>query len=88
MKTHLTPHALIGLGLSLAMAACSAAPQAAESSESSSAAVSTGQEPAPDLPIGGRVPVCPEGEKMVCTLGPPPVCHCEPVSTGVGLSAP
>jgi hypothetical protein len=24
-----------------------------------------------------RVPFCPEGEKVKCTLGPPPVCHCE-----------
>jgi hypothetical protein len=24
-----------------------------------------------------QVPFCPEGEKVKCTLGPPPVCHCE-----------
>jgi hypothetical protein len=24
-----------------------------------------------------RVPFCLPGEKRVCTLGPPPVCHCE-----------
>lgn len=24
-----------------------------------------------------RVPFCLPGEKVVCTLGPPPVCHCE-----------
>jgi hypothetical protein len=24
-----------------------------------------------------RAPICPEGEKLKCTLGPPPVCHCE-----------
>ena len=24
-----------------------------------------------------RVPFCPDGEKVKCTLGPPPVCHCE-----------
>jgi hypothetical protein len=24
-----------------------------------------------------RAPICPEGEKVQCTLGPPPVCHCE-----------
>ncbi|KYF46697.1 hypothetical protein BE08_08580 [Sorangium cellulosum] len=23
------------------------------------------------------VPFCLPGEKVVCTLGPPPVCHCE-----------
>jgi hypothetical protein len=23
------------------------------------------------------VPICPPGEKLKCTLGPPPVCHCE-----------
>jgi hypothetical protein len=22
-------------------------------------------------------PICPDGEKVKCTLGPPPVCHCE-----------
>lgn len=31
-------------------------------------------------PIRGidRTPFCLPGEKRVCTLGPPPVCHCEP----------
>ena len=24
-----------------------------------------------------RAPICPDGEKLKCTLGPPPVCHCE-----------
>ena len=24
-----------------------------------------------------RRPFCPDGEKVKCTLGPPPVCHCE-----------
>jgi hypothetical protein len=24
-----------------------------------------------------RVPFCLPGEKVKCTLGPPPVCHCE-----------
>ena len=24
-----------------------------------------------------RVPFCLPGEKVVCSLGPPPVCHCE-----------
>lgn len=24
-----------------------------------------------------RVPFCPPGEKVVCTLGPPPVCSCQ-----------
>src|SRR5436305_3386476 len=36
----------------------------------------------------GRVPFCLPGEKRVCTLGPPPVCHCEPLGTvGVGTAA-
>jgi len=28
-------------------------------------------------PEMSRVPFCLPGEKVVCTLGPPPVCHCE-----------
>jgi hypothetical protein len=31
---------------------------------------------------GGLVPFCLPGEKRVCTLGPPPVCHCELIGTG------
>jgi len=27
---------------------------------------------------GTKVPFCLPGERKVCTLGPPPVCHCEP----------
>lgn len=27
-----------------------------------------------------RVAFCLPGEKRVCTLGPPPVCHCEPAT--------
>lgn len=30
--------------------------------------------PAPNV---SRVPFCLPGEKVRCTLGPPPVCHCE-----------
>src|SRR6476619_4056650 len=29
----------------------------------------------------GFVPFCLLGEKRVCTLGPPPLCHCELVGT-------
>jgi hypothetical protein len=32
---------------------------------------------AEDTGATSRAPICPEGEKLKCTLGPPPVCHCE-----------
>lgn len=33
--------------------------------------------------ISEKVPFnCLAGEKKVCTLGPPPVCHCEPLQVG------
>jgi hypothetical protein len=25
---------------------------------------------------GGTTPICPDGQKLSCTLGPPPVCKC------------
>lgn len=30
-----------------------------------------------DTTTPARAPICPDGEKVKCTLGPPPVCHCE-----------
>lgn len=30
-----------------------------------------------DTRTPARAPICPDGEKLKCTLGPPPVCHCE-----------
>jgi hypothetical protein len=33
-----------------------------------------------------RTPFCLPGEKVVCTLGPPPVCHCAPAALPIGTS--
>lgn len=33
--------------------------------------------PSTPAPNARRVPFCLPGERVVCTLGPPPVCHCE-----------
>lgn len=33
------------------------------------------------------VPFCPAGEVRKCTLGPPPVCHCEPLPVGPVFTA-
>jgi hypothetical protein len=33
--------------------------------------------------MGAKTPLCLPGEKRVCTLGPPPVCRCELVTTAV-----
>ena len=35
--------------------------------------------------LTARVPFCLPGEKRVCTLGPPPVCHCEPAVSTLNL---
>jgi hypothetical protein len=31
--------------------------------------------------VTAKTPFCLPGEKVVCTLGPPPVCHCAPAVT-------
>jgi hypothetical protein len=49
---------------------------------------------APTEPTGNEnaelslVPFCLPGEKRVCTLGPPPVCHCELENPPVVVAAP
>jgi hypothetical protein len=37
--------------------------------------------------LTAKVPFCLPGEKRVCTLGPPPVCHCEPAVSTLNLRA-
>jgi hypothetical protein len=35
--------------------------------------------------LTAKTPFCLPGEKRVCTLGPPPVCHCEPAVSTLNL---
>ena len=63
---------LIALVLSLAGAARSAVPSAAAPTDPSATFLSV-----PSSTAARPVPFCPEGEKRVCSMGPPPVCWCE-----------
>ena len=65
---------LIALVLCLTAAAHRAAPPAAaDASVRPSAAFLS----VPSTAEARPVPFCPEGEKRVCSMGPPPVCWCE-----------
>jgi hypothetical protein len=69
--------------VSVATMACGAAPDGSESTEEGQAADTkqSGARSSPNERIGGGTPFCLPGEKVVCTLGPPPVCHCELTTT-------
>jgi hypothetical protein len=64
---------LFALFFSLALVGCAddAAPEEGDD-------VSAEQTKTADVEVAAKkVPFCLPGEKVVCTLGPPPVCHCE-----------
>jgi hypothetical protein len=62
------------IALVLFASALAAGPQAPAAD---TAWLATGDRSVPETSFLPRVPFCPPGEKVVCTLGPPPVCHCE-----------
>lgn len=74
MKTSLTCMLLAALAIPFSLAAC-----AAETNEqpSEEAAPEKTQETTEAIGKVGGGSFCLPGEKLVCTLGPPPVCHCE-----------
>ena len=65
---------LIALVLCLAGAVRSAVPPAAAEAPSDPSAAFLS---VPSGTAARPVPFCPEGEKRVCSMGPPPVCWCE-----------
>lgn len=66
--------ALVAFLLPLALAACAIDPTPPEESQ---AAALEPTKPAQPPTMTDRVAFCLPGETRVCTLGPPPVCHCE-----------
>ena len=69
--------------LSLGLFACAADPAPGSEADETMEVQIAEEAETESLPSAKRTPFCLPGEKVSCTLGPPPVCRCVPTTPPV-----